>query len=439
MNEITRKKHTGEPGNGGEFGHRVNHNSDTGLGGIQQDFGDTDTDADWDSTDWGSVENVQEGSRTPWGTADNVYHTAPGIVQAGTPGHGGVKLSPERNRQIPTALRNASGWYEEDCESNIVGMVYPEAFPDFTAKMEQDEAFDYFESRVKEWFPIQYEAATGTKIPFGESAEKDSDDYYADKQGQTLLYTTHAKEDPDFPGYVNVTTCIHGENTFTKHLVPLDSYTAAQGFKHGAAKVNAPLPAGSIDITPPADPPKPPSPRYKGIDTSGLTENQRWRADNELNKRWRDTSGRIYTLRENIERGDITGKTVHSGSGKATYVLYSSDVPEGQSGGTNTYVTQVSKAVWDAVEAPDDRSESDRLSLASDQADNAYHRARQEWKSSSAIEKARKRRDKTLEAYRIVSDQEREISRTNYERTNAEKERVALETARSAYAAATKS
>ena len=34
-------------------------------------------------------------------------------------------------RLVFTPLRNASGWYEEDCESNIVGMYHPEAFPHY--------------------------------------------------------------------------------------------------------------------------------------------------------------------------------------------------------------------------------------------------------------------------------------------------------------------
>ena len=83
-----------------------------------------------DTTDvnFGDVSNVRIGSRTPWGTADIVEQIAPGIVVVGTAGHGGVKLSPERNRGISPALRNASGWYEEDCESYIPMMRFPEAF-----------------------------------------------------------------------------------------------------------------------------------------------------------------------------------------------------------------------------------------------------------------------------------------------------------------------
>ena len=47
MSKIIRKKNTGEPGNPGEWGHRVNSAPDTGLGGVQQDLGEAEDD-NWD-------------------------------------------------------------------------------------------------------------------------------------------------------------------------------------------------------------------------------------------------------------------------------------------------------------------------------------------------------------------------------------------------------
>jgi hypothetical protein len=61
--------------------------------------------------DWGTT-GISAGGRTPWGTADSVEDVAPGIVFASTPGHGGFKLSPERNAVVPDPLRNGNGWYE---------------------------------------------------------------------------------------------------------------------------------------------------------------------------------------------------------------------------------------------------------------------------------------------------------------------------------------
>jgi uncharacterized protein DUF7007 len=75
------------------------------------------------------------GTRTPWGTADHVKRYAEGVTFYGTPSHGGFKLAPKQNARVPEALRKASfcgngerGWYEEDCDWNIVAFVFPELF-----------------------------------------------------------------------------------------------------------------------------------------------------------------------------------------------------------------------------------------------------------------------------------------------------------------------
>lgn len=62
---------------------------------------------------------------TPWGDAQTADEVAPGISSVTCAGHGGYKLSPERNKMIPPSLRNASGWYEEDNEWAKVGSDVP--------------------------------------------------------------------------------------------------------------------------------------------------------------------------------------------------------------------------------------------------------------------------------------------------------------------------
>lgn len=59
---------------------------------------------------------VRDGMGTPWGRADFAKMLCDGIGTVGTPSHGGIRLSPERNEQIPQPFRSESGWYEEDCE-----------------------------------------------------------------------------------------------------------------------------------------------------------------------------------------------------------------------------------------------------------------------------------------------------------------------------------
>jgi hypothetical protein len=57
---------------------------------------------------------------TPWGPAQSVRMLAQGIALVSTAGHGGIKLSPERQAQMPASCRttpySSGGWYEEDCD-----------------------------------------------------------------------------------------------------------------------------------------------------------------------------------------------------------------------------------------------------------------------------------------------------------------------------------
>ena len=67
---------------------------------------------------------VYEHMRTPWGAAQTARVLIDGIGQVSTAGHGGFKLSKERNAQVPLYMRQPSGWYEEDCEVAIPLVVF---------------------------------------------------------------------------------------------------------------------------------------------------------------------------------------------------------------------------------------------------------------------------------------------------------------------------
>ena len=67
---------------------------------------------------------VYEHMRTPWGAAQTVKILIDGIGQVNTAGHGGFKLSHERNLKVPLYMRQTSGWYEEDCEVAIPLVVF---------------------------------------------------------------------------------------------------------------------------------------------------------------------------------------------------------------------------------------------------------------------------------------------------------------------------
>jgi|GEM_PF-3080935 len=101
---------------------------------------------------------------TPWGTADSVHRYPDGVTFVSTPSHGGFKVPPKLNRRIPPPLRNEDGWYEEDCEWAIVALFHPDS-PAFGSdgKSRDDVCRDAMRV-VKEYFPDDYEAATGVAV-----------------------------------------------------------------------------------------------------------------------------------------------------------------------------------------------------------------------------------------------------------------------------------
>lgn len=94
---------------------------------------------------------------TPWGEPQTTEILAPGIVLFSTASHGGIWLSPERNKQVPMRIKRRTfmgnglrGWYEEDCDAEIVYRFFnfglaPRCYPpepvnrlaEITAKLSQ--------------------------------------------------------------------------------------------------------------------------------------------------------------------------------------------------------------------------------------------------------------------------------------------------------------
>lgn len=67
-------------------------------------------------------------THTPWGAPQHITLLAEGIRSVSTGSHGGIKLSAERNEQMPDYMRNDDGWYEEDSEWAKVTVVFQDAF-----------------------------------------------------------------------------------------------------------------------------------------------------------------------------------------------------------------------------------------------------------------------------------------------------------------------
>lgn len=105
-----------------------------------------------------------EGTRSrnsPWGQIDYATWLGPGVINVGTPGHGGLILSPEANKEIPKALRISTRAYEEDCEWARVACAMPDLFVASDVRSAH--------RTMKTWEPDDYAAWTGQPVPIGES------------------------------------------------------------------------------------------------------------------------------------------------------------------------------------------------------------------------------------------------------------------------------
>lgn len=110
---------------------------------------------------------VEQHSRahTPWGGSQGATVYAEGVLSHSTAGHGGFKLSAERNRKVHPLLRSAGGWYEEDAAWAIVAITFPHLFTAFERRCA--------ERTVKDSWPDAWETIFGIVLQPGESHEKD--------------------------------------------------------------------------------------------------------------------------------------------------------------------------------------------------------------------------------------------------------------------------
>ncbi|RWA78239.1 MAG: hypothetical protein EOQ30_30755 [Mesorhizobium sp.] len=105
------------------------------------------------------------GANTPWGVSQGGTLYAQGVTAHSTAGHGGFRLSAERNRKVHAMLRSAGGWYEEDAEWAIVAITFPHLFTAFERRCA--------ERTMKDSWPDAWESIFGTVLGPGESREKD--------------------------------------------------------------------------------------------------------------------------------------------------------------------------------------------------------------------------------------------------------------------------
>lgn len=336
---------------------------------------------------WGSVD-VTAGSRSPWGEAQHVDQPAPGIAFASTPGHGGFKLSKERNAAIPAALRNKSGWYEEDVEANIVGMVHPEAFPHVVDKIGESGSKAYFEGTVMSSFPDQYTAATGREVPVALSRVLQD---RAKRQSTAEFRAAHANEfvtlgnGDNFSnwipkGYAACEARLDATGEIRTFLMPRDEVIHDKSYGRNAlVDPNRHLDVTDVVNSQP-DRPWPYAertvPAQHGddlcIDYHRLsTPTQVARARHELEKVWHfanaDGSFVTESLGDHFKRLGVTGKIPRMDGDKVTYNV-------SMAGG---FTRSVSKATYDAMTSvPDVSTPVDRAYVEKEKARVKHEKAR---------------------------------------------------------------
>ncbi|MFV0375591.1 DUF7007 domain-containing protein [Microbacterium sp.] len=320
------------------------------------------------TTRWGEL-TLRTGSRTPWGAAQQVSDVAPGIAVASCAQHGGLKLSTERNSLIPAALRNSSGWYEEDCEINIPLHYFPDEWCSQSwVRQDPDTLRDETDQSIKDWFPTQWEAANGRELAPGESRTKDQR-CWLEAQGDAPIATSAAGAETD-PGMLVVTARAHGHDGNGEHaeyLVPRDEYQAARDkdqqqlgqdgrfvidpARHRRLPPQAPAPGNVPALVRYPDDRLSASALSQQYIDGDLTATARDRVAKDLGQRWRRADGNVESLRDILAAG-VNGKTAYQEGSAMKYAIL-----QPSADGKHTYSLRVSKATWDYLdEIPDERT-----------------------------------------------------------------------------------
>lgn len=361
---------------------------------------------------WGTVKDGRPPAE--WGEVNSLVEVAPGVLLANCSGHGGIKLSRERQAVIPYYFRKT--WYEEDCAAAIVRMFHPdEATHAVESEEDLERVREEAERLVREYYPEEYEKYTGKKVGLGESYTADAANWYRLHENDTIV---RSQADSNISGFVRVTAHTPGNEADTRtYLVPekdLDQPREQFG-KFLAPRL---LPSSAVDVTPPANwNLAPPATR---INVDQLTPNQKWRAVEGLNKKWKDRdTGEIYTLKERIESGYYNGKTVvsHWGSGRKRYAFTQSD--------DDSVVTIVPAAVYKAYDVPDSVSESSKIAHKMELARNRKSRAYDSAKIAKIEKEIEALETKFYEARdkETAESESRDLEETQW-RNNFERERL---------------
>lgn len=160
--------------------------------------------------------------RSPWGRPDSVTQLAAGVWRVSTPGHGGFKLSPERNAAVPAIAREPDGWYEEDCAWAIAALAHPDAFPEVQTQARKT---------AMNWSPDAFTAITGEAVAPADSRALRKRAFGYESLTQFVVVSAFGSWSPFVPeGKVGVCASRASDGARQWALVDLDRYAARGEF-----------------------------------------------------------------------------------------------------------------------------------------------------------------------------------------------------------------
>ena len=161
---------------------------------------------------------------TPWGASQLATIYAEGIVAHMTAGHGGFRLSAERNAKVMPPLRIDSGWYEEDDAWAIVALTFPDLFTSYERKLA--------DRTIRDKWPDEWEAIHGPPLEPGESIGKDRRDF--ERRHADAWIVASAITSSHQPGMVEVVAVLGARQVANaeerRFLVPTAEYQARGPF-----------------------------------------------------------------------------------------------------------------------------------------------------------------------------------------------------------------
>ena len=162
--------------------------------------------------------DIPGAAQTPWGPSQGATVYAEGVTAHSTAGHGGFKLSAERNRRVHPMLRAAGGWYEEDQCWAIVAVTFPHLFTALERR--------YAERTIKDSWPDAWEAIFGTVLGPGESRTKDQRTLEDEHAADWIVVSAITSEQQK--GFVECVATLGGQRCAgteeRRFLVPADEY-----------------------------------------------------------------------------------------------------------------------------------------------------------------------------------------------------------------------